>query len=495
VDRVPLTGSEREPLPGARRVADVDAGEQIEVTVVLRRRRDCAQAPSPDELGLLLPAARRHLGADELAAARGPDPDDVRQFAAFAREHGLRVTPGRGRTLTLAGTAAELSDALRVELGRWEHDGGTYRGRVGAVHLPPRLEPIVDGLFGLDDRDQAHRRSQEMAAAAPTRYAVADVARAYEFPDGLDGGGCRAALLQFGGGFRQGDLDAYFGGLGIPTPHVDVLEVAGGRNAPGAPQDAEVLLDLEVLGAVAPGAELLVVFAENSERGWVEAVNAALHAEPAPTAISISWGALESSWTKQGLSTVDSLFQDAALRGITICCSSGDHGAAGAAQVAFPASSPHVLACGGTTLSLDSRAEHAWNDAHGASGGGFSSFFTRPPWQAVDSASGRGIPDVAGNAVPGYALVVDGAPSGGGGTSAVAPLMAGLVLRIAQQIGRVGFVTPLLYADGAVTRACHDVIHGDNGAYRAGRGWDAVTGWGSPRGDALLAALGRTTPT
>ncbi len=497
VEHIPLTGSERAPVPGARRVGDVDPDEQLEVTFVLRPRTEGAHAPRPEELGLLRPAERRHLSPRELTAARGADPRELERVERFVRSHGLHVTRrnAAARTLAVAGPAAAFHSALGVELGRWEHDKGTYRGRVGAVHLPAELEPIVDGIFGLDDRRQAHRRSRAMAARTPFRFTVADVARSYDYPDDLDGRGGRAAILQFGGGFEQRDLDKHFRALNLPVPAIETIAVAGGANAPGSPEDAEVLLDIEVLGATAPGAALVLVFSENSERGWIEAVAAAVHATPTPTVISISWGALESSWTQQGLKTLDGLLQDAALLGITVCCSSGDHGSSpnGPAEVAFPASSPHVLACGGTSLDPGG-AEQAWGNAHGASGGGFSSVFERPAWQrSLAGGGGRAIPDVSGNADPGYAIVVGGAQSGGGGTSAVAPLVAGLVLRLAQQLGRIGYLTPLLYADAEVRGAWRDVTSGANGAYRAGAGWDAVTGWGSPRGKALLAALGTTT--
>jgi kumamolisin len=499
MSRVPLTGSEREPLPGARRVGDADPEEELEVTVVLRPRRGGRVVRGAEELGLLRPAEKRHLTARTLASARGADPDDVARVSAFARAHGLTVRrrSAGSRSFTLRGTAGEFSSALHVELGRWEHEDGSYRGRVGAVHLPAELEPVVDGIFGLDDRPQSHRRSRAMATTAPFRFAVPDVVQTYGYPDHLDGSGGRAAILQFGGGFRQSDVDAYFARVGMHTPAIETVAVAAGANAPGSPEDAEVLLDVEVLGAAAPGAELLLVFADNSERGWLEAVRAAVHAQPTPTVISISWGALESRWTRQAMKTLDDVFQDAALLGITICCSSGDHGSSPASspEVAFPASSPHVLACGGTTLDPGG-AESGWNDAHGATGGGYSSVFPRPSWQCTLAGDGgRAIPDVAGNADPGYEIVVNGAVTGGGGTSAVAPLAAALVLRLAQQLGRVGYVTPLLYADDRAAGAWGDVTTGDNGAYRAGRGWDAVTGWGSPRGSELLAALQATTAT
>jgi kumamolisin len=208
---------------------------------------------------------------------------------------------------------------------------------------------------------------------------------------------------------------------------------------------------------------------------------------------------------------MDQAFADAALLGVTVTCASGDNGSDdrvgdGRAHADFPASSPHVLACGGTRLNGTAGEiadEISWNDgpAGGSTGGGISDVFDLPAWQSAagvpPSANpnrrvGRGLPDVAGNASPatGYAVRVDGRDLVFGGTSAVAPLYAALVARLNQRLGRsVGFLNPALY--GPATGAIRDITAGDNGAYRAGPGWDACTGLGRIDGAQLLAALSR----
>ena len=205
----------------------------------------------------------------------------------------------------------------------------------------------------------------------------------------------------------------------------------------------------------------------------------------------------------------DRAFQAAAMLGITVCCASGDNGSSdgikdGRAHVDFPASSPHVVACGGTRLEASKGAisnEVVWNAAGGgATGGGVSDVFALPSWQSAakvpPSANpggrrGRGVPDVSGDADPatGYQVRVDGTDAVYGGTSAVAPLLAALVARIAQRLDSpVGFLNPVLY--GAAGRsALHDVTKGSNGAYKASKGWDACTGLGSPDGAKLLRVL------
>jgi kumamolisin len=280
----------------------------------------------------------------------------------------------------------------------------------------------------------------------------------------------------------------------------------GDANGP----DGEVMLDIEVVGAVAPQANIAVYFAGNTDAAFLDAITTAIHdTTNKPSVISISWGKAESSWTEQSMTAFDSAFQDAATMGITVCVASGDNGSSdgvtdGADHVDFPASSPHVLACGGTNLQVAGNAitsETVWNDGPGAGagGGGVSGFFPLPVWQdglQVKLTSGgssalrnRGVPDVCGNADPasGYDVRVDGNDTVIGGTSAVAPLWSGLIARINQKNGKpVGFINSKLYA---MPTALRDITDGNNGSFAAATGWDAATGLGSPIGPKVAAAL------
>src|SRR5205814_9830761 len=152
-------------------------------------------------------------------------------------------------------------------------------------------------------------------SASPTVvYTPPQVAALYAYPTGLDGSGQRIALIELGGGYKPADLTAYFKALGVTKPKVTAVSVDGAKNAPtGDPNsaDGEVLLDIEVVGAIAPGAEILVYFAPNTDRGFLDAVTTAVHDKRAPSVISISWGAAESQWTAQAMKAMAGAFQAA----------------------------------------------------------------------------------------------------------------------------------------------------------------------------------------
>jgi kumamolisin len=508
----PLPGSERDEVAGAQPASTpADVGD-IEATLILRRK-----APVPES------ALTERLSPAEFAERYGADPDDARRVEASVRAFGGRVlsTDLASRRIRISAPADVLAAAFGTTL-EWvssaDHTGTaiTHRQRSGGLHVPADMSDAVTAVLGLDDRPQA-RANFRIAAAdtVSTSYTPPQLGTIYDFPSGTDGTGQTIAIIELGGGFDQADLDAYFAGLGIRAPSVTAVGVDGATNQPGGDPngaDGEVLLDIEVSGALAPGADIVVYFAPNTDAGFVDAVSQAAHATPAPTAISISWGQSEDSWTAQARNALDQAFIDAAALGATVTAAAGDDGssdrASSGAHVDFPASSPHALACGGTRLDADPAtgavaSETVWNNgsAGGATGGGVSDAFGVPDWQAnvdVPSASGghgRGVPDVAANADPqtGYKVRVDGTDMVIGGTSAVAPLWAALIARLAQANGApVGLAQPALYgnvAPGAAPPGFRDVTSGNNGAYTAGPGWDACTGLGVPVGSALLGIL------
>jgi kumamolisin len=372
------------------------------------------------------------------------------------------------------------------------------------------LDGVIIAVLGLDDRPQARAQFRvAQAHAASVSYTPVQLGDIYAFPAGTDGTGQTISIVELGGGFEQSDLDTYFSGLGIATPDVRAVGVDGAENVPGkdpSGADGEVLLDIEVVGGLAPAAHILVYFAPNTDAGFVDAVADAAHATPTPTAISISWGQSEDQWTAQARTALDDALQDAAALGITVTAAAGDNGSSdgssdGANHADFPASSPHALACGGTSLQATTSgisSETVWNNGAGggATGGGISDVYSLPDWQADagvgaagSSTGGRGVPDVAANADPqtGYQVLVDGTRAVYGGTSAVAPLWAALVARLAQSLGQpLGLIQPRLYE---LRSGFNDVTSGDNGAFSAQPGWDACTGLGSPNGEELRSAL------
>jgi kumamolisin len=554
-DFVPLKHSELPRPQGARIVGVRNPGEIAEVTLFIRAPKSAGPIePLIERLGKTRVRNRQYLSREELAASQGADLDDLAKVERLANENNLAIeatSPSR-RTVRVIGTLDNLSKAFNVKFSTYQSGrGAPYRGYEGSVSLPSELSDIVEGVFGLDTTPQSTFHLRKMrttpqphgaAAAAGPPYTPVDIANFYGFPTGLNGEGQCVGIIEFGGGYKMADLNAYFQMLGLPAPNIVAVSVAGGLNAPssipggGNSADIEVMLDIEVVGSIAPAAQIVVYFAPNTTDGWLRAISTATNDSfHNPTVISISWGGPEDTWTRSALRAMNFEFAFAALRGITICAAAGDNGYTDGspgitAHVDFPASSPWVLACGGTSLQTSDgsiSSEAVWNDGpnqanpSSATGGGVSAFFpldpqTREP--AYEPAyyqknahvpvsvnppnkAGRGVPDVAGDADPntGYRVRVDGVnlwevppPLGGsiGGTSAVAPLWAGLLTLINQKLGKpLGHIHPLLYNQGAAAGAFNDITTGSNGAYYAGSGWDPCTGLGSPKGTVLSNIL------
>ena len=442
----------------------------------------------------------------------GADPASVKLVKAFANEYGLTATNGPGPCIVqVKGTATAIQKAFGVTLSQVTTDQGTFRVREGVVYIPQAMDGHVLAVLGLDNRPQAkpHFRTLKKRATNSS-FTPVQIAQLYGFPSGATATGQTIGLIELGGGYKTADLTAYFKTLGQTAPSVVAVPVDGGKNAPTTADsaDGEVMLDIEVSAAVAPGAKIAVYFAPNTDQGFIDAITTAVHdTTNKPSVISISWGGPESSWTSQSVQSLNAACQAAAALGVTITVAAGDDGSTDGGtgnNVDFPASSPNVLACGGTKVAGSGAtitSEVVWNElsaSEGATGGGVSTIFPLPTWQAnagvpapTSAGGGRGVPDVAGDADPasGYVVRVDGSTTVIGGTSAVAPLWAGLIaLANAQSKTPVGFVNPVLYAASA-KKAFRDITSGNNGAFSAGPGWDACTGLGTPIGTAVVTAL------
>jgi kumamolisin len=526
---VVLPGSRRPRVADATRVGDVDPQAPIELTLTLRG----PDLPEPGE-----PVSREDFARD--FSASQADVDAVR---ASMERAGLTVEDASAetRSVTVSGSAEQVEAAFRPGLGIYHSAAqGEYRGREGQLQVPAELAGIVTGVFGIDERRVAHRRAvapvapDAAPAAAPPGMGPKELETHYNFPPG-DAKGQTIAIAEFGGGVLMGDLDEYCGTHGRPVPHVRTVGVAGAhsltvaeinalplqqrRDAIGASE--EVMLDVEIVAGLCPAAEIVVYFAPFTQKGWVDLINAVIKSHPTAVTLSISWGLAEDdpSWMTTALTEINDRLRAAAVLGITVCVASGDDGSGdqmndSRAHVDFPSGSPNVLSVGGTEL--DGATEVVWWDAPGdrahkggSTGGGVSDHFARPAWQDVHVASlnkgsidGRVIPDVAALArAPGYSIVFNGTASASGGTSASTPLWASLIARIAAANAprKVGFLTPRLYADGKGGKpgavACKDITSGDNRSpkpgvgYQAGPGFDAVSGWGVPDGQALQRAL------
>jgi kumamolisin len=511
--RVKLPGSDKAPLPDSHMIGNVEPEETVHVSVVLRRKgADPAVAGGR--------AVQEHLSHEELAAEHGADPRDLEIVEQFAHAYGLAVEESslRKRLVTLAGTAEAMEKAFGTNLKQYRVDttGPHFRGRVGPLSIPADLEGPVMAVLGLDTRPIAKPHFRRKKRTGPTgTFTPPEIAKLYNFPTGVNGAGQTIAIIELGGGYKANDLAKYFKDLGIKEPVISAVSVDGGKNAPGSPADGEVMLDIEVAGAIAPGANIAVYFAPNTDKGFVDAITNAVHdTARKPSVVSISWGASEDNWTQQSRDAMNAAFQDAAVLGVTVTVAAGDDGSTDGGtdrklHVDFPAASPYALACGGTTLvgsGSNITSETVWNEiakSEGATGGGISNLNPLPTYQKGAGVPvnpqtqyiGRGVPDIAGDADPvtGYQVLVDGQDTVVGGTSAVAPLWAALIALINQKLGKpVGFVNPALYKMSK--SAFHDITSGNNdsgglGFFSAKTGWDPCTGLGTPDGTAILNAL------
>jgi kumamolisin len=348
---------------GAHYLGPHDPNETLNVTLVLRRK---------NPLGALAPSPSRSARHADFDARYGADPADVERLRAFSRQHGLQelaCEPGR-RTLHLSGTAQALQQAFGVQLGHYElTSGGTPY--VGSAQAPVLPDPAVIAVLGLDRRPVAKPHFRIAKAKPATTYTPLQVGQLYNFPAGTDGTGQTIAIIELGGGYKQADLDTYFSGLGLATPSVTAVSVDSGSNQPGGAADAEVLLDIEVAGALAPAAKLVVYFAGNTDQGFYNAISQAAHNTSLPcTVMSISWGGPESSWSAASRNAMETALQDAATLDVTVTVAAGDDGSSDGIKgstphVDFPASSPSVLACGGTKLLASGStisSEVVWNE-------------------------------------------------------------------------------------------------------------------------------------
>jgi kumamolisin len=547
--RAVLPGSEKAPfIPSASVQAagqtPAPSGTKITVSVIVQRK---APLKAANRTG------RERLTHAQFRQQHGADPAAVKLVRAFAKEFGLTIAPHtpapEHRTIKLTGTIAAMQKAFGVTLVHKTLNGATYRVREGSITLPSALVGPVEAVLGLDNRPQAQAHFRVLgeagdisareaqaggfakphivsatphAGAANTSYTPPQIAALYQFPPNASAAGQTIGIIELGGGYKTADLATYFKSIGQKTPTVTAVLVDGAKNSPtnANSADGEVMLDIEVAAAVAPGASIVVYFTPNTDQGFIDAIATAIHdTKNKPSVISISWGAPESGWTAQSMTALDAACQSAAALGITITVAAGDNGSTDGAtdgqnHVDFPASSPHVLACGGTKL-LGSgstiSSEVVWNELannEGATGGGVSNVFPLPSWQAganvpkpTNSAGGRGVPDVSGDADPatGYVIRVDGKNMVIGGTSAVAPLWAGLIAVANAQNGKsAGFLQPAIYAAKGKA-AFNDITSGTNYSgsptgFSAGPGWDACTGLGSPIGTKLIAVVNPGTP-
>jgi kumamolisin len=544
---VTLHNSKRQQPAGARSKDDLRPDEIIRVTVVVRSISSAeARKKAIADLSLQIPSKRKYLSRQDFIKLHGARDEDLEMVKKFAEHFKLRVIDSsrERRCVILSGTAQQLSDAFQVDNRTYTHDGEVYRSYPDAIQIPANLKEVIEAVLGLENRElmshhafllSGHRGFMAAGGVAARHTEVREVAEAYKFPNGANGKGQCIAIIELGGGFYESDIKKYFRTHKLQQPKISVVEIEGARNDPADPKyvkqvlqamgvehgsdqldkakfahamwTIESTLDVELAGSFANAADVVVYFAPNNAHGKYQAITAALSSNKyPPSVISCSWGAVEETLPGDVVTSLNHVFEDAALRGVTICFSSGDKGedpsTEGNPRVHFPASSPYVLSCGGTHWLKKERSiyEEVWSESLPKnfvvqSGGGVSKIFEQPEWQSgiklQTRKSGRGVPDVAGKAdiISGYCMQVCGFDVTMGGTSAAAPMWAGLIARLNQELGcSIGYANPFLYQK--CRSDFNDITKGNNGKhFKATPGWDPCTGWGSPDGKKLLAKL------
>ncbi|MCJ7637428.1 MAG: S8 family serine peptidase, partial [Nitrososphaeraceae archaeon] len=408
--------------------------------------------------------------------------------------------------LKVSGTTSILGKLFRIDFLKYKVENNEYYGPNSDIIIPLMWKNKVLHVLGFDNFEIVHPyvKVLDHIPRGTSTFTPLQLARLYNFPTGLDGTGQKIGVIELGGGYNMSDFTTYFSMLGIQgIPRVTSVSVDGAQNNPNDPSvgaNLEVILDVEIIAAIVPKADIIVYFGINSYQGFYNAINKAIIDNC--NIISISWGAPEINWSTSMLNAYNNLFQTDANRNITILAASGDNGSSDGTNtlsVDFPSSAPYALGCGGTNLKANNDVtaiaqETVWNvnPINSATGGGISKTFAKPSYQnnvVYNLGEKRGVPDVCGDADPfsGYVIFAQGKTAIVGGTSAVSPLWTGLLSKVNQSLGRnVGFIHPILYANPNV---CRDILQGNNGAYSAALKWDPCTGMGSPNGQLLLNLL------
>lgn len=494
-DWVAIPDTHRSVWPGTTPAAEVADGD-VWLTAWLRPRSGGAlDVEHARTLGATLPSGRAYASRTDLAAQTTSDPKDVDVLQRYCARYGIEVVATHWRSIILSGPIRKLIEAFGVTAAIYETpDKRRFRLRTDSLHAPPEIAAILRGLFGIHQWPRSHAVGTLHGDVTP--LSAQEVAARYELPD-ADGSGQTVGVLQLRGAFRPDDFTKCMQDQGVAAklPTVRRTDNAELTHDVETAKDVESAIDTQIVGALAPAAQIVIYAAPDDERGVLDAIRTALFDdENRPSILSISFGFPEFLWTPVALAILDELFTVAALLGVSIFCASGDNGAEmdydGKPHVLAPASSPFAHACGATDISTGS--DIAWNKT----GGGFSERFGVPPWQGVATSvaagyqvsPGRGVPDFAAQVVPGYAVFFEGTKFAMGGTSTVAPMWAALAARLNQRLGHsLGFFAPLLYGSG--DSLFRDVTVGGNDRYHSNAGWNPCAGLGVPIGSVIERAL------
>jgi kumamolisin len=501
------------PSPSSDESYSLSPDATLDVTFHLVPQERARRRPgsAADIVELSERVSREELAVSRRKALKQP----VAEIRRFAKNNGMSITeesPDLCR-VKLRARVADAERLFRSPLQVVELEGRQYRCPRKRCHVPSPLRGKVRAVLGLDQRPRLRRLRSLAAGIGTSGLLPTEIARLYGLETARQGAGQCVAIIEPNGGYDRADLATACHAMNLPMPDVVDVNVGQGRNDLGRNPlaDREVSLDVQVVAGVAPRARIVVFFTTNTEMGLADGVVEAVRSTTfRPDVVVITWGEPEAFWPDDARKVFDDALADAAKLGVTVVAAVGDDLATermpSGVHVDYPASSPYVLACGGTRISLDPAAtiitdEVVWNDGLRGTGGGISDVYQVPDYQRSialppslnDGKRRRGVPDVAAAAseTNGYRIVHGGAEIVTGGTSAVAPLWGAFIALINAQRGRpLGFINPELYRNPVLLR---EITSGNNMAlglgYRAGPGWNACTGLGVPDGRALAAAL------
>ena len=520
-----------------REVTDIN----LRLMISLYVRRDCHENGMTLEeyAQAVMRGTHPVLEHDQFVYQFGSIEDELNLVINWASANNLTVLESGLdiATVKVTGTAGDFNRLFGIVLETVTTDTRTYQTHYGNLVIPTEINHVVDLILGLDNSTKLgsyailDTDAHVLASIDPNLISnptPVDLALAYQFPraaggDLVQGANTCVGIVELGGGWTTQNLTSTFGRIGQPNPTVVDVSVDGGTNNPtqiGA--SGEVMLDIYCVGAVAPAAKIAMYFAPNSLQGFIDCITAATNdTVNNPSVLSISWGTTDTVWGNVGTQLFDAALQAAIVKGITTFAAAGDYGvqaisSATTYTVQYPATSPYLIAAGGTVVTINNdytiATEVAWGTAGGsyAGGGGVSGLYSVPTWQtgltsktyptpsSPVALTGRGIPDVSAMAT-GYTFYYGINNSSGTflGTSAVAPLLSGLMARLNSITAtKIGSVNATWYA--AKSTAFNDITVGDNHGgntvgYVATAGWDAATGIGSPIGVNILALYQNTS--
>ena len=520
-----------EAIANATLVKHLDAEVQVPVTFTLPLRNQ--QALERLLQRLYDPADQlygMYLTSEEFIDRFAPTQEDYDKVIAYAESLGLTVSkthPNR-ILLNVVGRASSIESVFNLSLNYYEHtDGRKFYAPNKDPEVHVSIASVINGIVGLDNHAMWHpfhqnkqatgtsKRSNAASLSFPSGpgggFAPNDIITAYNLTGvSAKGSGQIVALFELGS-YLTSDITADTQYFGLPAAQLTNIPVDGGSTS-GI--DPEVALDIELALAVAPASQIYIYEGPNSGQGVIDTYNK-IATDNLAKQISTSWGLGENYVSTQSLQAENAIFKQMAAQGQTIYAAAGDSGAyddypSTALVVDDPAAQPYMVAVGGTTITVNQStgvyvSESVWNNGvgNGAGGGGNSKVWPIPSWQnkvvGLFSKTKRNVPDVSLNADPdtGYSIFYDGQWSIYGGTSCAAPLWAAFTARINQhrtaaQLPTLGFANPLLYAIGKGTEYTtdfHDVQTGNNYYFRAHKGYDNASGWGSFNGANLFKSL------